>query len=897
MEITQGLLSAQSSDGQIRTVAEATLKQFQEQNLPHFLLSLSVELSSEQKPPESRRLAGIILKNSLDAKDAVWKEELTQKWVSVDASIKAQIKESLLQTLGSSVSEARHTSSQVIAKVASIEIPRHEWQVLIGRLLKNMTQPDAPAPLKQATLEALGYVCEEVCPQDLEQDQVNAVLTAVVQGMNQMEHSSEVRLAAVKALYNALDFAQTNFENEVERNFIMKVVCETAMSKELEIRQAALECLVSVASTYYEYLEPYIQSLFDLTANAVRVDEEPVALQAIEFWSSICDEEIQIQEELGEDGGSSSPHFNFIKQALPVLVPLMLETLLKQEEDQDQEDGVWNLSMAGGTCLGLIARTVGDAIVPLVMPFVENNITKSDWRSHEAATFAFGLILEGPSIEKLAPLVHAGLEFLLNAMKHQNSHVKDTTAWTLGRIFEFLHSASSEYAILTTTNLPRIMSVLLEGIRDAPNVAEKVCGAIYFLAQGYEDDGSNSSMLTPYLGDIVSALLSTSDRTDTNNARLRSSAYETLNEVVRCSSLPETSNMIAHLLHEIMTRLSKTLELQIVSSEDREKQSDLQALLCGVIQVILQKLSYSNEAKSIIFQSADQMMILFLQVFACRSSTVHEEAMLAIGALAYATGPEFAKCMQEFYKYLEMGLQNFEEYQVCSISVGVVGDICRALDEKVLPFCDGIMSQLLKDLSSPMLHRSVKPPIFSCFGDIALAISEHFEKYIPFAIPMLQGAAELCYQLDVNDDDMQEYGNQLRRSIFEAYSGILQGFKSSKSALMIPYASPLLKFIEAVVMDKNRCVIEYPSLICIHNLHDIYKWCSVWSPSRDEEVTKAAVAVMGDLADTLGPNTKVLFKDVTFHMDLFGECFRSDNDQLRETATWAQGMIRRVLVS
>ncbi|CAL9098235.1 unnamed protein product [Musa textilis] len=195
--------------------------------------------------------------------------------------------------------------------------------------------------------------------------------------MNQMEHSSEVCLAAVKALYNALDFAQTNFENEVERNFIMKVVCETAMSKGLEIRQAVLECLVSVASTYYEYLEPYMQSIFDLTANAVRVDEEPVALQAIDFWSSICDEEIHIQEELGEDGGSSSPHSNFIKQALPVLVPLMLETLPKQEEDQDQEDGVWNLSMAGGTCLGLVARTVGDAIVPLVMPFVENNAARS----------------------------------------------------------------------------------------------------------------------------------------------------------------------------------------------------------------------------------------------------------------------------------------------------------------------------------------------------------------------------------------------------------------------------------------------------------------------------------------------------------------------------------------
>jgi importin subunit beta-1 len=56
----------------------------------------------------------------------------------------------------------------------------------------------------------------------------------------------------------------------------------------------------------------------------------------------------------------------------------------------------------------------------------------------------------------------------------------------------------------------------------------------------------------------------------------------------------------------------------------------------------------------------------------------------------------------------------------------VVGDISRALEDKILPFCDGIMTVLLKDLSNSQLNRSVKPPIFSCFGDIALGIGEIF---------------------------------------------------------------------------------------------------------------------------------------------------------------------------
>ncbi|XVF76871.1 hypothetical protein PTKIN_Ptkin13bG0301600 [Pterospermum kingtungense] len=869
MEITPYFLAAQSADAKVRTEAEATLRQFQEQGLSRFLLSLSVELANNDKPIESRRLAGIVLKNSLDAKDASRKEHLVEQWMSIDISVKSQIKDLLLRTLGSSVPEARHTSAQVIAKIASIEIPKKQWPELIGSLLNNMTQQDRPAALKQATLETLGYVCEEISHQDLVQEEVNAVLTAVVQGMNLSEHGPEVRLAATKALYNALEFAQTNFENEMERNYIMKVVCDTAMSKEVEIRQTAFECLVAIASAYYEVLEPYMQTLFQLTSNAVKGDEETVALQAIEFWSSICDEEIELQEFDGpESGDSGPPHSRFIEKALSSLVPLLLETLPMQEEDQDQDDTIWNISMAGGTCLGLVARTVGDAIVPLVMPFVESNISKPDWRCREAATYAFGSILEGPTIEKLSPLVQAGLNFLLTAMKDGNNHVKDTTAWTLGRIFELLHSPGSGFSVISPENLKQVLGVLLESIKDAPNVAEKVCGAIYYLVLGYEDAGPNSSLLSTYLTDVISCLIATADRTDSGDSKLRSSAYETLNEVVRCSNIAETSPIIAQLLPVIMNKLGQTVEIQIVSSDEREKQGDLQASLCGVLQVIIQKLSSTDETKPIILQAADQIMILFLKVFGCRSSTVHEEAMLAIGALASATGPQFEKYMPEFYKYLEMGLQNLEEYQVCAITVGVVGDICRALDDKVLPYSDGIMGLLLKDLASSELHRSVKPPIFSCFGDIALAIGEHFEKYVPYALPMMQGAAEICAQMETADEEMMDYGNQLRRSIFEAYSGILQGFKSVKPDVMVPYAQHLLKFIEMVSRDGQR----------------------------DESVTKAAVAVMGDLADALGSNIKLLFGDCSFYNDFLGKCLQSDDEQLKETAGWTQGMIGRVMV-
>ena len=188
-----------------------------------------------------------------------------------------------------------------------------------------------------------------------------------------------------------------------------------------------------------------------------------------------------------DEGDSSVIHHNFIQSALTVLVPTLLEQLLKQEDDQDREDTAWNLSMAAGTCLDLIATVVEDNIVSLVMPFVqvvshsslacyhaiseacvdltmqtriflaaklqclrissriyvyggvcvqsniERKTTPEDWRYREAATFAFGSILEGPSAEKLVPIVNQGLPFFLNALKDNNSQVRHTTAWTIGK--------------------------------------------------------------------------------------------------------------------------------------------------------------------------------------------------------------------------------------------------------------------------------------------------------------------------------------------------------------------------------------------------------------------------------------------------------------------------------
>ena len=861
--ITPVLQATQNPDAAARQGAEETLANAQTSDYGGFLSALARELKHGGSPLATRQLAGVIFKNALDAKDEGVKRERRERWLGLDAGAREEIKRVIWECLSDGEGAIRHVSAQVVAKIAGAEVPVKQWPDLISSL-QTGAQGAGGGAAKQASLEALGFLCEEVDADDLDQNDVNGVLTAVVSAMGNAESDVAVRLAATNALNNALYFAHENFERQQERDFIMQCVCEATTCADVRVRIAAFEVLVGIAENYYEYMQAYIEAVYGLTVKAAKEDQSEVGLQAIEFWSTICEEELGRADAI-ECGETDVKIFNFIGTALGALVPMLLEQLIKQEDDQDEDENAWNLAMAGGTCLGLVSQLVRDPVVEQVMAFIQGNIRSGEWRQREAATFAFGAILEGPNPDRLAPISSEALQFLVVALKDESTHVRDTTAWTIGRVFEFVHS--SQHQLVTEQTFPQVLQAMMESLKDVPHVAGKVCYSIQSFIQAVTEDPATRHAVTPYFQNIIQTLVTTSERADAE-VGLKMECYEAMNEIIR-SSTSENYPIIGQLIPYVLQKLAAAtlVDQEQMSAEMRERQADAQALLCGTLQVIVQTLSSASDdvKRNTLGPHADNLMQAFLAVFGCRSSTVHEEAMLAVGALAYAVGEHFATYMDAFIPFIKLGLENHEEHQVCSVTVGVVGDICRALDAKVEPYCESIVYLLLRDLGSDKLHRDVKPPILSCFGDIALAIGPAFEKYLPYVVNMLQSATQLSMSTNSDDEDMVDYNNELRNGIFEAYAGILQGFKSdpSKLAHVKEHVPFVLEFIERVAAD----------------------------PHRDEAVTRSMVGVLGDMADTIN-SVGPAFAQRPFYDAFLRDCASSSDGSLRDTASWALERIR-----
>lgn len=199
---------------------------------------------------------------------------------------------------------------------------------------------------------------------------------------------------------------------------------------------------------------------------------------------------------------------------------------------------------------------------------------------------------------------------------------------------------------------------------------------------------------------------------------------------------------VSHSIHRLSTIVLESLQGTIsanqgVNDEDRRAHYLRQANLCGIFTSII------HYDPTEVRANADGIMQTLLMVIsqASKESTVKEEAFVAVGAVAGAVEVNFVRYMDPLMPYIYAALSNHEDYAVCSIVLGVLGDICRALGEKFFPYCETLIQSIGGLLNNPGLHRKVRPACLSAIGDISLAIGGQFEVYVHPAMGIVANIA------------------------------------------------------------------------------------------------------------------------------------------------------------
>jgi importin subunit beta-1 len=221
--------------------------------------------------------------------------------------------------------------------------------------------------------------------------------------------------------------------------------------------------------------------------------------------------------------------------------------------------------------------------------------------------------------------------------------------------------------------------------------------------------------------------------------------------------------------------------------------------------------------------------------------------------------------MPALQPYLLAGLRLFEAFEVCRVSVGIVGDLTRSLEIKIQPYTRDIMDVLVASLKDPSLDRSVKPIVLSCFGEIAMALNEHFEPYVQACLMLLMQASGM--EAPQDDDDMIDYINELRGSVLEAYTGIVTGLNDgNRLDLLSSYLPALVQFLQRIAAD----------------------------PNRDAAIIKSAAGLIGDIAKPYGKQIKEQIHQ-PFIGQLLNEAAQARDPDTVAIANWAMSEVQNII--
>jgi importin subunit beta-1 len=661
-----------------------------------------------------------------------------------------------------------------------------------------------------------------------------------------------------------LAFAHHNFEVPDERNYIMGQICEAA-TKTGDIQVKAFECLVRIAQLYYFIIEEYLSTfLGNIIKNALTSDNTDLVHQAVEFWSTMNDSEIELKqnmeyyddEDINVQYDNATGHRNIVVRSLPLFVPEILTLMV--DDDEDVEEDEWTVAKAAATCLRLTAQNVCDQLLSHVGDFIIGNIESQEWAKREAAVMALGTVMDGPSIESLLPFIDGSLNLLSKLINDPSAKVKDSAVWTLSQIC----LVASEF-LASKGLIQDIVGAFLNTLSGEPSIVTHACSGLIALGEQINcDETAQSSPLSHIYKDTLETLAKFTSN-NAYNPRTLTSAYEAISSWAR--KCPEDCLDITRDIYmEMLARLTSLTELyrDPNNSNNLTRLTELQSNVCVVMTSLIRRIG-----PQIALVSDQTMVALFAIIDASnKNTTAAEDVFITISAIITVMGPDFERYLEQFHPLLCLALQNPSAPQLTSISIGIVGDLARSLQTSFAKYSADYMTLLGGLLSSSNVDTSIKPTILSTFGDIAQAICEQYQPYIaPTVEKLLQAKNSLDGQTSLMDPDA------LACAILDAYTGMIQGLHVNG------YANFFHEFV------------QYP----VDFLHTF----SQTMDSYEEYVLRRAVGLIGDLCEAYSDSDagNMLKQEFIARIVKYARTRRGpDSEQTRLLARWAKDKMKRI---
>jgi len=308
------------------------------------------------------------------------------------------------------------------------------------------------------------------------------------------------------------------------------------------------------------------------------------------------------------------------------------------------------------------------------------------------------------------------------------------------------------------------------------------------------------------------------------------------------------------------------VEASLASSTDRAQLRDLISQLCAMLQSVLRKF-HEDDAMAISEPIMGTLFQIMGRYQGKDNGAVMEEALMAVSALITVLKARFTHFMPNFKPILMQSLSNFSDKDVCISAMGVITDLCAALEKDIALYSDELVACLVVILNDPNADKVVKCHVIQVFADLINALGHHYARYLEATMSFVCNAVEASnIAISPDDYDMTEYVGFLKDSCLVVFTAIAQSFTEGENRRVLETYFP---FIEQLI---NSIASSQPAT---------------------DSLLSSALGLVGDLIAAFG-NQILPFVESEAVVTITTRLRRSRSTKAKTITTWIAKEIQRL---
>ncbi|KDR06564.1 Transportin-1 [Zootermopsis nevadensis] len=413
------------------------------------------------------------------------------------------------------------------------------------------------------------------------------------------------------------------------------------------------------------------------------------------------------------------------------------------EEIEEDDDGMdddsslsdWNLRKCSAAALDVLANVFREELLPVLVPILKETLFHQEWEIKESGILALGAIAEG-CMTGMIPHLTELIPYLINCLSDKKALVRAITCWTLSRYSHWVVSQPHD------NYLKPLMTELLKRVLDGnKRVQEAACSAFATL----EEEACTE--LVPYLGFILETLVFAFSKYQHKNLLILYDAIGTLADSVgHHLNKPDYINLLMppliqkwnilkdedkdlfpllECLSSVATALQsgflpycepvyrrcvslveQTLNQHIANTQNPEQfeapDKDFMIVALDLLSGLAEGLD--GHIEKLVINS--NIMQLLYQCMQDPMPEVRQSSFALLGDLTKACFQHVLPCISDFLPILGQNL-NPEFISVCNNATWAIGEISIKLGQDTRPYIPLVLSQLIIIINKPNTPKTL----------------------------------------------------------------------------------------------------------------------------------------------------------------------------------------------